>query len=51
MTKDLNYEVCSNTLLMLWMDNILTDGEYNRIMDKLNAYTEKEMESDNEVEE
>ena len=26
----------ANAMLMMWMENILTDGEYNRIMYKLN---------------
>jgi hypothetical protein len=25
-------------MLKMWIDNVLTDGEYNRIMDKLNAH-------------
>ena len=34
---DLNdYHNRANVLLSLWMDNILTDSEYNRIMDRLN---------------
>lgn len=35
--KPISYEDCANALLMMWMENILTDGEYSRIMDKLNA--------------
>lgn len=34
--KPIGYEECANAMLMMWMDNIVTDGEYNRIMDKLN---------------
>lgn len=35
------YAICSYVLLRLWMEDIITDGEYNRIMDKLNrAYKE-----------
>ena len=34
--KPIDYEQCTNAMLMLWIDDILTDGEYNRIMDKLN---------------
>lgn len=34
--KPIDYRDCSNAMLMMWMENILTDGEYNRIMDKLN---------------
>ena len=35
--KPISYYDCSNAMLEMWMDNVLTDGEYNRIMDKLNA--------------
>lgn len=34
--KTISYRDCSDAMLMMWMENILTDGEYNRIMDKLN---------------
>lgn len=34
----INYHDCSNAMLKMWMDNVVTDGEYNRIMDKLNAH-------------
>ena len=33
---EIGYDACSNALLKMWMDNVLTDGEYNRIADKLN---------------
>jgi hypothetical protein len=35
---EITYQTCSDALLKMWMDNVLTDGEYNRIMDKLNAW-------------
>ena len=35
---EITYQTCSDALLKMWMDNVLTDGEYNRIMDKLNAH-------------
>ena len=31
------YKEYSDTLLKLWIDNLITDGEYNRIMDRVNA--------------
>lgn len=34
----LTYQTCSDALMKMWMDNVLTDGEYNRIMDKLNTW-------------
>jgi hypothetical protein len=36
--RPIDYQDCSNAMLMMWMDNVVTDGEYNRIMDKLNAH-------------
>ena len=36
--KPISYLDCSNAMLKMWMDNILTDGEYYRIMDKLNKH-------------
>lgn len=35
-TRPIGYRECSDALLKLWMDDIITDGEYNRIMDRLN---------------
>lgn len=36
--KPISYTDCANAMLKMWMDNVVTDGEYNRIMDKLNEY-------------
>ena len=36
--KEIGYVECANAMLKMWIDNVLTDGEYNRIMDKLNAH-------------
>lgn len=36
--RPINYRDCSNAMLRMWMDNVVTDGEYSRIMDKLNAH-------------
>lgn len=35
--KPIGYTECSDALLKLWIDNILTDGEYYKIMDRLNT--------------
>ena len=43
--KPISYYDCSNAMLKMWMDNVLTDGEYNRIMDKLNAKYMREVEA------
>ena len=39
--KKISYTDCANAMLMMWMDEVLTDGEYNRIMDKLNEHEKK----------
>ena len=36
--KPISYQDCANAMMMMWMDNVLTDGEYRRIMDKLNDH-------------
>lgn len=36
--KPIEYQDCANVLLKLWMDNVLTDGEYYKIICKLNAH-------------
>lgn len=33
----ITYKDCSEAMLKMWIDNVLTDGQYNKIMDKLNA--------------
>lgn len=35
--KPIEYRDCANAMLRMWIDNVVTDGEYNRIMDKLNT--------------
>ena len=39
---EITYQNCSDALLKMWMDNVLTDAEYNRIMDKLNNAQRKD---------
>lgn len=34
--QEIGYGQCANAMLKTWMDNVVTDGEYNRIMDRLN---------------
>lgn len=41
----IGYNDCANAMLSMWMDNIVTDGEYNRIIDKLNKHYGKVEES------
>lgn len=40
--RPIDYQDCSNAMLKMWIDNVVTGGEYNRIMDKLNAHWGKE---------
>lgn len=47
--KPITYQDCCNALLMMWMDEVLTDGEYYRIADKLNAHELKEREKRGEL--
>lgn len=46
--KPISYMDCSDALLKMWIDNVLTDGEYNRIMDKLNAFKRLQMKGDSD---
>ena len=39
--KPIDYQDCANAMLRMWMDKVVTDGEYNRIMDKLNKHWRK----------
>ena len=36
--QEIGYDQCVNAMLKMWIDNVVTDGEYNRIMDKLNKH-------------
>lgn len=38
MKNEITYQDCANALLKMWMDEILTDGEYYRIVRKLNEH-------------
>ena len=35
-SQEIGYGQCANAMLKMWIDNVVTDGEYNRIMDRLN---------------
>lgn len=39
--KPIDYQDCANAMLLMWMDEVLTDGEYNRIMNRLNEHEKK----------
>lgn len=36
-SDEITYRDCANALLKMWMDDVLTDSEYRKIMDRLNA--------------
>ena len=36
--KPIGYRDCVNAMLRMWIDKVVTDGEYNRIMDKLHTH-------------
>ena len=38
--KPIEYRYCAYAMLRMWMDKVVTDSEYKRIMDKLNAHWE-----------
>lgn len=42
--KPISYADCANALMMMWINKVLTDGEYKKIMDKLNMYEMKKRE-------
>lgn len=42
--KPVEYRDCANAMLRMWMDKVVTDGEYNRIMDKLDTHWRRENE-------
>lgn len=42
--KEIGYAECANAMLKMWVDNVLTDSEYMRIMNKLNKHWMKEGE-------
>lgn len=44
--KPISYVDCANALMMMWIDKVLTDGEYKKIMDKLNAHEMKKREGE-----
>ena len=44
--KPIDYQDCVNAMMKMWMDNVLTDSEYNRIMDKLNKHEIKRRKED-----
>ena len=35
--KAISYQDCQNALLKMWIDKVITDGEYRRIVDKLSV--------------
>lgn len=44
--KPISYKDCVFALLAMWIDNVLTAGEYNRIMDRLTAHEKRRIEDE-----
>lgn len=42
--KEIGYVECASALLKMWLDDILTDSEYGKIMYKLNENLKKDLE-------
>lgn len=42
--REIGYAECASAMLKMWIDNVLTDGEYNKIMDKLNDFERRRRE-------
>jgi hypothetical protein len=36
--KEIGYAECASAMIKMWIDNVLTDCEYNRVMNRLNAH-------------
>ena len=41
--KEIGYAECALAMMRMWIDNVVTDGEYYKIMDKLNKHWGKEI--------
>lgn len=39
--KEIDYQMCADAMMKMWIENIITDAEYNKIMDKLNKWNER----------
>ena len=42
--REIGYTECASALLKMWIDDVLTDGEYGKIMYKLNENLKKDLE-------
>lgn len=38
---EITYMDCANAMMKMWIDKVVTDFEYNKIMDRLNAHEAK----------
>ena len=41
-SRSIGYQECVDAMLKMWIENIITDSEYNNIMDRLNKKYDKE---------
>jgi hypothetical protein len=44
--KPIDYRDCSNALLKMWIENVLTDGEYFRVQEKLDKWHTQQKEQE-----
>ena len=49
--KEVDYKDCSLAMMKMWIDKVITDGEYYRIMGKLNESERKRVEVGNGTQE
>lgn len=47
--KEIGYAECALAMMRMWIDNVLTDGEYYKIMDKLNKHWNKTRKETHEI--
>lgn len=39
--KEIDYQMCADAMMKMWIEKVVTDAEYNKIMDRLNEYGER----------
>ena len=44
--KPISYQDCSNALLKMWIENVITDSEYYRIQGKLDKWYTRQQEQE-----
>lgn len=39
--EPIDYQMCADAMMKMWIEKIITDAEYNKIMDRLNEWEER----------